>query len=224
MSWLTANFILGPPHPPEKMQALMFFLRLNVRTFFTLLQLLQSELESGAAEEANSGPNHASTSGSSRITAVARRILPALRQYSSWLTANVKLLTHQFGDTVLEVQVKEMWRTYANTLTILAVSFNAAALPSIEYLLEEDEDTIYFKPFENDVSNRHRSLGCRDLKPAFHALGVERQHPNVEMCGRIRDILLVGLALAKENEVRKEEWFWCAARLMGSSAGSRRIR
>ena len=202
MSWLTANLILGPPHPQEKMQALMFFLRLNVRTFFTLLQLLQSELESGTAEEVNPVPTHASTSGSSRIPAVARRILPALRQYSSWLTANVKLLTHQFGDNVLEVQVKEMWRTYANTLTILAVSFNAVDLPSIEYLLEEDEDTVCFKPFENDESDRHRSPGCTDLKPAFHTLGVERQHPNVEMCGRIRDFLLVGLALAKENEVR----------------------
>ena len=157
------------------------------------------------AEEADSVTNHAPAVGSSRINAVARRILPALRQYSSWLTENVTLLTNRIGDNVIEVQVKEMWRTYANTLTILASTFDVAALPPLDYLLEEDEDTVCFKPFTNDTSTRHRLRGRTDLKPMSHAHGIERQHPNVEMCGRIRDILLVGLKLAMEDEVRTRQ-------------------
>lgn len=192
---------LGPPHPPQKMQALLFFLRLNVRTFFTLLQLLQSELELGASDTADPEFAQASVGGSCRITAVARRIFPALRQYSSWLTVNLSLLVNKVGENALEVQVREMWRTYANTLTIMASTFDVAALPSIEYLLEEDEDTVCFKPFGDDTSTRYHTLGDTNPKPIFHAQGVERQHPNVETMGRIRDFLLVGIKLAMENEV-----------------------
>ena len=197
--------MLGPPNPLEKKQALLFFLRLNVRTFFTLLQLLQSELEAGATGEADLTPAHASTNGSSRISAVARRILPALRQYSSWLTTNVTLLTSSVGESALQVQIKEMWKIYANTLTILASTFQVAALPALDYLLEEDEDTICFKPFIGDTSARHRLPGSTDLKPMFHAPGIERQHPNVEMWGRIREFVIVGLRLAYEIEVRSKQ-------------------
>ena len=199
----------GPPNPQEKRQAFLFFLRLNVRNFFTLLQLLQSELEAGATGEADLSPTQSSPGGSSRISAVARRVLPALRQYSSWLTTNVTLLTNNVGESALQVQVKEMWKIYANTLTILASTFSVASLPALDYLLEEDEDTICFKPFTGDTSARHRLPGSTDRKPMFHASGIERQHPNVEMWGRIREFVVVGLRLAYEIEVRrKQRVFW----------------
>lgn len=188
------------------MQALLFFLRLNIRTFFTLLQLLQSELELGAPDGPFSQSSQASTGGFCKFTAAARRILPALRQYSSWLTISLSLLVNKLGDNALEVQVREMWRTYANTLTIMASSFDVAALPSVEYLLEEDEDTVCFKPFKDDTSTRYRTPGDTELKPMFHAQGVERYHPNMETLGRIGDFLLVGIKLATENEVREPHW------------------
>ena len=183
------------------MQALLFFLRLNVRTFFTLLQLLQSELELGASDTADPEVSRASAGETCKVTAVARRIFPALRQYSSWLNVNLSLLVNKVGDNSLEVQVREMWRTYANTLTIMASTFDVAALPFIEYLLEEDEDTVCFKPFKDDTSTRYHMLGDTNPKPIFHAQGIERQHPNVETMGRIRDFLLVGIKLAMENDV-----------------------
>lgn len=210
----------GRPNPQEKRQAFLFFLRLNVRTFFTLLQLLQSELEAGATGEADMSPTHTSTSRSSRISAVARRILPALRQYSSWLTTNVTLLTNSLGESALQVQVKEMWKIYANTLTILASTFQVATLPSLDYLLEEDEDTICFKPFIGDTSARHRLPGSTEPKPMFHAPGIERQHPNVEMWGRIREFVVVGLRLAYENEVRKKQEVLLEAICLTSHTGS----
>lgn len=184
------------------MQALFFFLRLNVRTFFTLLQLLQSELELGASGDVDLQSSYGSGRTSNRITAVARRLLPALRQYSSWLTVNLSLLVNKVGDNMLEVQVREMWRTYANTLTIITSTFDVSELPSIEYLLEEDEDTICFQPFKDDTSTRYRPSDSTDMKPIFHAQGVERQHPNLDMLGRIGDFLLVGVKLAMENQVR----------------------
>ena len=163
---------------------------------FTLLQVLQPELDSpiisGQEHEADTGAKK-----SEKITAVARRVLPGLRQYSSWLSCTSALLAAQLGDTTLDVQIKELWKTYANTLTLLAATFSVADLPSIDYLLEEDEDTIGFKPFEDEQkSRRYYDQDSGTRKPPFHAKSVERQHPNVEMLGRVREFLTDGLKLA----------------------------
>ena len=186
------------------MQTFLYLLRLNVRTFFTLLQLLHSELESGVTEILDSSTCPALIDGSIAISAVARRVLPALRQYRSWLTVNLKLLVNKVGDDALELEVKEMWKIYASTLTILARGFNVLSLPDLEYLLEEDEETICFKPFKDDASkasSRYQSAGETALKPTFHSQGVQRHHPNLEMAGRVRDFLAVGMDLAVQQEV-----------------------
>ena len=135
---------------------------------------------------------------------MARRILPALRQYSSWLVSNAALLVAEVGDTSLNVQIKELWKIYASTLTLLAATFPVSELPSIEYLLEEDVDTLGFKPFTNDSTWKRyyhdERREKRDRKAKWNDCGVERHHPNVEMLGRIRDFLVDGLTLAT-NEV-----------------------
>lgn len=183
------------------MQAYLFFQRFNVSTFFTLLQVLQPELERFAVDDdAMNDASSRATNGSDRITAVARRVLPGLRHYSSWLISNKAFLLAQVGDTSLTVQIKEMWKTYATTLTLLAATFPVSALPSMDYLLEEDEDTLGFKPFNNDRTKK-RYFSPDDEKPKlkWHGSGVERHHPNVEMLGRVRDFLIDGLELALDE-------------------------
>lgn len=169
---------------------------------FTLLQVLQPELERQVDAGGESDIDGTPTSGSDQISAVARRVLPGLRHYSSWLISNAKVLTTQFGDALLSVQIKELWKIYASTLTLLASTFEVSDLPSIGYLLEEDEDTLGFKPFENDRTTRRYFCQESNIqKPKWHNNGVERHHPNLEMFGRIRDFLTEGLLLAVD-EVR----------------------
>lgn len=166
---------------------------------FTLLQTLQPEFEGLAgAETEDENEDQVSSIGLHQISAVARRVLPGLRHYSSWLTTNAAILINQqTRDTPLSVQIKELWKIYASTLTLLASTFPVSALPTIEYLLDEDEDTLGFKPFENEMAQgRYCQSGSAMIKPKWHVKGVERQHPNLEMCGRIRDFLAEGLALA----------------------------
>ena len=115
---------------------------------------------------------------------------------------NSTLLVAHLGDTTLDVQVKELWKTYANTLTLIAATILASDPPAIEYLLEEDEDTLGFEPFQGELlQERYSNQEMGAPKPLFHALNVKRQHPNVEMLGRICDILTDGVSLAR-NEVR----------------------
>lgn len=177
------------------MRAFVLLLRLNVKTFFTLLQILLPELEPYMIENvAGESPNI-----SERLTATARRILPALRQYSSWLLSNSCLLIAMQSDAFISVHLNEFWKIYANALTLLITTFPVVDLPVVEYMLDEDEDTIAFKPlcnehtrlryFEPDVTRmRSRSGGI-----------VERNHPNVEMLSRIRGFVADAVQLCKDQ-------------------------
>jgi len=173
---------------------------------------LQPELERFAGEENTNADPGRPTTGLDKVTAVARRVLPALRQYSSWLVSNAAVLVAEVGDTSLNVQIKELWKSYASTLTLLATTFPVSELPSIDYLLEEDVDTLGFKPFTNDRTWKRyfqdQRRDTRDRKPKWNDRGVERHHPNVEMLGRIRDFLVDGLTLATD-EVCKSILYLC---------------
>jgi hypothetical protein len=172
--------------------ARLFFQRINVKTFFTLLQILLAEVERFAVEDAKVGAD--------KVTVVARRILPALRNYSSWLlTVNHHLVAYNEKDTPLAVQVIEFWKIYANTLTLLASTFDVINLPEVDYLLEEDEETLCFMPLSKSATNR-RYLDMQDQqKPRMNDPGVERSHPNIEMLYRIREFVIDGLDLVVGN-------------------------
>lgn len=134
--------------------------------------------------------------GSDRITAVARRVLPALRQYSSWLLTNSASLNaqKQDKDTSLSVQIKEFWNIYANTLTLLASTFDVITLPEVEYLLEEDEESLGFRPLISEATTR-RFYSNGQPKPTMNDFDVKRNHPNTEMLYRIREFVIDALDL-----------------------------
>ena len=186
---------LEQPESAEIRQSYFFLQRLNVKTFFTLLQVLSPELERFVSEDVEEN-NKKSISGSARLTVVMRRVLPSVRQYSSWLMTNAPILTAQADDPLLSVEIKELWRIYASTLTLLASTFPVSELPPIDYLLEEDVDTVGFKPFSNEHTvRRYYSADTVSQKPKHYDRGVQRQHPNVEMYGRVRDFLTDGMFL-----------------------------
>ena len=201
------DLMLAAPNVDTNKQAFFFFQRINVRTFSTLLQILQPELErsGGGLERENHkvGP----TKEIEKITVVARRVLPSLRHYSSWLLSNAVVLSTGISDALLDVQIKELWKIYASTLTLIAATFRVPHLPPIDYLLEEDEDTIGFKPFMSHRQDmRYRPDDSESLKPKWHNKGVERHHPNIEMLGRVRDFLVDGIGLVVDH-VSMEPYF-----------------
>ena len=201
VSLLTSS--VASPDSEEIRQSYLFFLRLNVKTMFTLLQILQPELGGLITPDEEQG-TELSQWRLETITAVTRRVLPGLRQYSSWLSCNASILAAQIGDNTLNVQIKELWKIYANTLTLLTATFSTSSLPVIDYLLEEDADTIGFMPFENDRTHERyyffdTPTQNKVYKPRFHDEGVERQHPNLEMLGRVRELLTDGLTLALDK-------------------------
>ncbi len=160
--------------------------------FSTLLNLLQSELEpftAGAASQNGSRPLKLSD----RVTPIAKRVLPGVRLYSAWLVANWSLLAANVEDAALSVQTSQLWKDYAENLSLLTAIFPAQELPAADYMLEEDVDTIGFKPLTSETTIWWSGNA---LKPKFSDHGVERHHPSVEMLIRVREILVDGLKLA----------------------------
>ncbi|KKZ65238.1 hypothetical protein EMCG_08910 [[Emmonsia] crescens] len=169
--------------------AQLFFQRLNVKTFFTLLQILLSELECSA------GANE-----SEKITPVAQGVLPALRHYSSWLLTNCGSLVCEDQDTLLYVQIKEFWKMYAGTLSLLTSSFDVPSLSDVGYLLQEDEDTLGFSPLVNDITWRRYVDERGQKKPTSD--GIEEKLPvHIEMLFRVREFVIDGLDLVVQEKI-----------------------
>ncbi len=181
----------------ECYQAFFFFLRLNLKTFIVLLETLQGELRR------RTGASHRSSKQTAiaLLTPVVRRLLGGLRNYSSWLGSNVTLLVAEIGDTTVQTQVKELWRVYAKTLTSVAAAFPTSELPNLDYLLEEDEDSLGFSPFDWEHARRRYVVDDASMqtKPRWHEPGVQRLDPNREMLARVREFLTDGLALVVDK-------------------------
>lgn len=169
-----------------------------MKTFFTLLQILLAELEKSAVDDSASKDVMPKAD---KVTVVARRILPALHHYSSWLLTISSLLVayKEEKDTPLSVQIAEFWKVYANTLTLLALTFEVVHLPDVDYLLEEDEESLGFAPLDQEATSRRYVDTEHTRKPRMHDEGVERSHPNIEMLYRIREFVIDGLDLVVGN-------------------------
>lgn len=179
------------------MRTYCYYLRHNVKTFFTLLQILQSELERVSEGDDVTRTDGSTSSLSDKITAVARRVLPGLRLYSTWFTRMWRVLDAGVADTLTTVEVQELWKAYAGTLTLLASSFPSSQLPEDNYMLEEDVETFGFQPLVAEETMVRWYYG-NALKAKYSDL--ERNHPNVEMLVRVRDLLFDGLALTQIEE------------------------
>lgn len=181
----------------------LYFQRINVKTFFTLLQILLVELERFAAEDSSTSSKDIARNGPDKITVVARRILPALRQYSSWLLVTNDFLVSQKEekDSALSIQIQEFWKIYAGTLTLLASTFDVAQLPEIDYLLEDDEESLGFVPLDQAATCRRYIGSNGQLKPRMNDPDIERSHPNMEMLYRIREFVIDGLDLVVGNKI-----------------------
>ncbi|KAJ5745297.1 hypothetical protein N7520_010479 [Penicillium odoratum] len=184
----------------ESANARIFFQRINVKTFFTLLQILLVELERFAVDDSNS---RSTDNVPDKVTVVARRILPALRHYSSWLltTCDFLLAQKEEKDSALSIQIQEFWKIYAGTLTLLASTFDVVHLPEIDYLLEEDEESLGFAPLDQEATRRRYYATDEHLKPRLNDPGVERSHPNMEMLYRVREFVIDGLDMVVRNRI-----------------------
>ncbi|KAJ6264865.1 hypothetical protein Dda_1018 [Drechslerella dactyloides] len=161
------------------------FLRFNIEAFTSILMVLQQELD-GTSQDSRENV-------ADLVSAVTRRMLPSLRLYSAWLLISHHILVNETSDMSLNVQVKQLWQTYATTLSLLLSSFPMGTLKPSHYVLEEDEDIAGFKPLM-EISDSRR-VGKELPKDK------ELDHPNQESLARILYLIEDGIELCTPGTV-----------------------
>ncbi|KAF3923917.1 hypothetical protein AA313_de0201446 [Arthrobotrys entomopaga] len=161
------------------------FLRFNIETFTSILMVLQQELD-GTSQDSRE-------SVAELVSAVTRRMLPSLRLYSAWLLISHHILVNETNDMSLNVQVKQLWQTYATTLSLLLSTFPMGSLKSSPYLLDEDDDIAGFKPLMDISDSRRLGKEVARIK--------ERDHPNQESLARILYLIEDGIELCTAGNV-----------------------
>lgn len=135
---------------------------------------------------------------STNITAVLRRMLPALRIISKWLKGNVSRLARaEQNGGKLQEEVDIFASTYTDLLRHMEALFPLESLPKLLNPLEEDYDMKGFSPIKRGMVD-----ACSKTdKPDDHARHASDVHPNEEQLMRISDILLDGKLILFQAEV-----------------------
>lgn len=90
--------------------------------------------------------------------------------------------------------------TYVEILSSVTTTVSFNHLPRLDYLLEEDEEIIDFRPLQEEQRQpRYSNPDATIRKPKCHEHGVKRHHPNIEMLCRIRDFVEDAIDLAQND-------------------------
>lgn len=195
---------LSAANPIQQNQnAFLHYFRFNIKTFTTLLRVFYDDLRSvdvSMADEDDEGLQLGT-----RLTDITRRVLPALRLYSSWLLPMTHLIEGLASDDLLKDAADQLWPIYAKVIDLVAAIFpiwDLEDLPEVTYMLEEDSETLEFKPLVNEKTNKiwvDKQSGA--AKPRFSDRGVQRALVDDEMLARIKEFLVDGLYLANDDDL-----------------------
>ncbi|GAM90794.1 hypothetical protein ANO11243_088390 [Dothideomycetidae sp. 11243] len=190
------------------LQAFYSFQRLNLATFKSLIQVWTKMMEFATP---GTNPNN--------IARMMNTVLPALRTYSLWLLANYRFVLPESVDDSLQLQAKEFWNDYATMLSSISFTYPVQNLPHLSYLLDEDVDAAGFQPFESEETSFIWINNDGSMKPKHSDSSVQREDLAVEQMARLKDLQIIGLLLATQEEsplVFKDGRFSCGGAMLTS--------
>lgn len=173
-----------------------FFLlqRFNLMTFQALLKVLARELGEDA-------PEGTDTSDMARLTVTVHRVLPHLRQYSSWFLSSMRSLVETKYKSSRRL-LENVSKTYVQALNLLRGNVDVFAQPQVLYLLEEDAKTLSFSPFSPVVFKwRYIDSRTNELKSqrVDDGEGKDLKTEHAESHVRATDLVVDALRLVKHQ-------------------------
>jgi hypothetical protein len=105
---------------------------------------------------------------------------------------------------MLKDAIEQFWPIYAKAVDIVAALFpiwDLEDVVDVKYMLEEDAETLGFKPLFSDKTNKvwyEKDTGA--LKARFSDIRVQRVSGDEEMLVRVKDFLADGLYLANDDD------------------------
>ena len=128
-----------------------------------------------------------------------RRVLPPLRLYSAWLLPMTDLLAGLATDPIAKEAIEHFWIIYAKAVDLVGTVFVEWDIeaPKLTYMLEEDAETLCFKPVIDEKTNKiwyDPKTGA--LRPRFSDVDVQRASVDAEMLVRVKGFFEDGFSLA----------------------------
>lgn len=151
-------------------------------TLGTLLDVAAREVESVNTESAVADDDE-SLELHSHITAVLRRILPALRIASKWLKLNLDYMGRFAGSSAIGSGIAAFWSRYHRFISAISHIFPLLKLPELAHPLEEDRDMRGFIPLSRGLAGRGDAAS--DMAGTGEA---DEVHPNEEQLMRLADL------------------------------------
>lgn len=182
-----------------------YILRLNIRWILVLSRLLYSELHEfvkaappGEQDVAQNNEKGSKTKDAVKFSAFTENILPLMRMYMTWLYIHrTDVVDYQEH---LGPYVFDMYRTLAQSLSLVAKEFSGEQMSASPYLLEEDVVALGMKPFADPdlppVCRIHYLPGKNIFKPHWEDNGLAKNTAEEEMRGRVFELMHVGFSLA----------------------------
>ncbi|GAA97893.1 uncharacterized protein L969DRAFT_52924 [Mixia osmundae IAM 14324] len=193
----TAKVDVGSSSELVQTTALEHILRLAVSIMSIATgETMEGDLDGNAADPASA------TDLAQRITAVTRRLLPALRILHKWTMCHVDYLrsfvdSPSASDPLLDC-LQQFWKAHASFYNALNATFALESLPASQtYHLEEDLDMMGFLPLKRGSREKTVALETHDLAGLKLAEPRQRPHPNEEQLMRISDLLTNSRLLAR---------------------------
>ena len=168
--------------------AFVSLLNLNTRLFTTFLTTFDDEIKQPRTDFVN-------LPFTATLSPVAYRVLPVVRIFSSWLS---KLTDVVSSDFVRDEVKASLWTALAATLSSITGTFPTEQLPSIEYLLDEDEETIKYPPLSSSGDNSIWYIEGR-LRSRWHDISDGKRDTPTEMLFRVKGLLIAGLSISVES-------------------------
>ena len=173
----------------EARQSYVYFLCLNIRTSLALLRVLEGE-----ANKMKSSTDGEVNLETYELSTTLEKALPEIRLYSSWLLKNDLIMANSTVYPVVNALQSRYWTQMASCLSLVAEVFPAQYLPELDYLLEEDADTIAFGPLDCEETREIWYVDGK-LKPEWFTIPEALRSKRQEMLSRVRQFLKVGIML-----------------------------
>ncbi|KAM0714060.1 hypothetical protein Q7P37_011024 [Cladosporium fusiforme] len=186
---------------PENENAFYSFLRVNLRIYTTLLDILQDDL----FQVTRATSNLEDVELTNKILIPSAHVLPGLRIYSCWLYQNYQLLLGLKSDESLSSSIEGFWKAYGRTLDLVASNFSIWELETyspVPYMLEEDVITLGFVPLIDPSGGKANKvwndMSTGQPKPRFSDKSVVLFSEPEEMVCRMYGFLEDGLYFAHD--------------------------
>lgn len=181
------------PDIEENLQSYFKFYAICIRFSCTLLESFQEKLQ-----RIRETLQAALVKNNTDILRPLEPILPLIRLMMLWAVANKAVLVSSVSTEMSQLQ-GQFWQVLAKCLHLAAITCDLQTLAEVDYMLEEDEDSIAFGPMLSIDTRRVWYDDSGSLRKRWHNKQRGADRSSAELLARMRYFLEVGMRFSTDE-------------------------